>query len=222
LQVAGGDAGIWRWAVGKKAVPGKRPVRKDAQRNRDRLLTVAVSAFTKDANASLDGIAKTAGVGIGTLYRHFPTREALIEAAYRNEVEKLCDYAPQLLKTHAPDVALGLLMERFIDYMSIKRGMGEALRAVVAAGGNPFNQSRARLTEAVSLLLQAGKDAKVLRADVEASDVLSMTGAFLNLGDNPQQARRLAAILVDGLRYRADAAVTKPAAPTRAKRAAKR
>ena len=195
--------------MGKKAETVKRPVRKDAQRNRDRLLTVAVSAFTKDANASLDGIAKTAGVGIGTLYRHFPTREALIEAAYRNEVEKLCDYAPQLLKTHAPDVALGMLMERFIDYMSIKRGMAEALRAVVAAGGNPFNQSRARLTDAVALLLQAGKDAGVLRADVEATDVLSMSSAFLNLGENAAQARRLAAILIDGLRYRAALPIAK-------------
>lgn len=186
----------------KKATPGERVVRKDAQRNRDRLLSVAVAAFTRDANASLDGIAKAAGVGIGTLYRHFPTREALIEAAYRNELEKLCDAAPELLKRHAPDVALGLLMERFIDYMSVKRGMAEALRAVTAAGGNPFNQSRARLTEAVGLLLQAGKEDGVLRADVEAADVLSMSGAFLTLVDNPGQARRLAAFLVDGLRYR--------------------
>ncbi|MEO8622391.1 MAG: TetR/AcrR family transcriptional regulator [bacterium] len=179
----------------------KKPVRKDAQRNRDRLLTVAVAAFTKDANASLDSIAKVAGVGIGTLYRHFPTREALIEAAYRNEVDKLGDSAAELLKDHAPDDALGLLMERFIDYMSIKRGMAEALRGVVAAGSDPRNYSRARLTEAVSVILQAGKDANVLRADVDATDVLSMSGAFLHLGDNPQQARRLAAILVDGLRY---------------------
>jgi AcrR family transcriptional regulator len=203
--------------VVKKPKPTDRPVRKDAQRNRDRLLTVAVASFTKDANASLDGIAKAAGVGIGTLYRHFPTREALIEAAYRNEVEKLGDAAAELLKDHAPDVALGLLMERFIDYMSIKRGMAEALRAVVAAGGNPFNYSRARLTQAVSLILDAGKEAGVLRADVEASDVLSMSGAFLNLGDNATQARRLAAILVDGLRYRVSAAPAK-SPKTRAKR----
>ena len=207
--------------VVKKPKPTDRPVRRDAQRNRDRLLSVAVSAFTKNANASLDGIAKTAGVGIGTLYRHFPTREALIEAAYRNEVEKLGDAAAELLKGHAPDVALGLLMERFIDYMSIKRGMAEALRAVVAAGGNPFNHSRARLTEAVSLILDAGRDAGVLRADVEATDVLSMSGAFLNLGDNSQQARRLAAILVDGLRYRAKPAAAKPRKPAQSKRRTK-
>ncbi|MEO7458306.1 MAG: TetR/AcrR family transcriptional regulator [Gemmatimonadaceae bacterium] len=185
----------------KKTV--ERPVRRDAKENREKLLSVAVAAFTKDANASLDGIAKTAGVGIGTLYRHFPTREALIEASYRNEVEKLCASAPLLLKKHAPDVALNMLLDRFIDYMSIKRGMAEALKAVVATGGNPFHQSRALLTQAVSLILDAGKKAGVLRQDVEAADVLSMSGAFLTLGDNAAQARRLAALLVDGLRYRA-------------------
>ncbi|MGH7616337.1 MAG: TetR/AcrR family transcriptional regulator [Gemmatimonadaceae bacterium] len=184
----------------------KRPeprLRRDAQRNRERLLAVAVTAFTKDATASLDGIAKTAEVGIGTLYRHFPTREALIEAAYRNELEKLCDAAPELLKKHPADDALNRLLDRFIDYMAIKRGMGDALRAVVAAGGDPYNQSRARVTEAVSLLLEAGKRDGVLRADVEPTDVLSMSGAFLSMADNPKQARRLAAIVVDGLRYRA-------------------
>ncbi|HEY9228975.1 MAG TPA: TetR family transcriptional regulator [Gemmatimonadaceae bacterium] len=177
-------------------------LRQDAQRNRERLLTVAVAAFTKDASASLDSIAKTAEVGIGTLYRHFPTREALIEAAYRNELEKLCEAAPELLEKHAPDEALGRLMERFIDYMAVKRGMAEALRAVVAAGGNPYNQSRARLTEAVAILLDAGKRDGSIRPDVEAGDVLTMSAALLNTAESPQQARRLAAILVDGLRYR--------------------
>jgi AcrR family transcriptional regulator len=180
-------------------------LRRDAQRNRERLLSVAVAAFTKDANASLDGIAKTAGVGIGTLYRHFPTREALIEAAYRNEVEKLGDAAPELLEKYPPDEALVRLLDRFIDYMTIKRGMAEALRAVIAAGGNPYGHSRAKLTEAVELLLHAGRDAGVFRPDVQSSDVLSMCGVFLNLGDDKAQARRLARILVDGVRYRASA-----------------
>ena len=94
-------------------------------------------------------------------------------------------------------------MDRFIDYMAIKRGMAEALRAVVTAGRDPYNQSRARVTEALSLLLEAGQRAGVLRADVTADDVLSMCVAFLSTVDNPKQARRLAAILVDGLRYRA-------------------
>jgi AcrR family transcriptional regulator len=191
-------------------------LRQDAQRNRERLLSVAVDAFTKNANASLGGIAKAAEVGIGTLYRHFPTREALIEAAYRNELEKLCAAAPQLLKQHPADEALRRMMDRIIDYMSIKRGMAEALRAVVAAGGDPYNQSRARLTEAVTLLLDAGKNDGVLRDDVEAADVLSMSYAFLNTAD-AKQAKRLAAILVDGLRYRTTV-VDKVRAPARKKR----
>ncbi len=195
-------------------------LRQDAQRNRERLLAVAVDAFTKDASASLEGIARTAELGIGTLYRHFPTREALIEAAYRHELEKLCDAAPALLKKYAPDDALGRLMDRFIDYMAIKRGMAEALRAVVAAGGNPYNQSRARLAEAISLLLDAGKKEGVLRPDVDAADVLSMTGVFFTTADNPQQSRRLAGILVDGLRYRPSDAATpsKSQAATRKRR----
>jgi AcrR family transcriptional regulator len=192
----------------------KRPeprLRQDAQRNRERLLAVAVAAFTKDADASLDGIAKTAEVGIGTLYRHFPSREALIEAAYRNELEKLCDAAPGLLKKYPPDEALARLMDRFIDYMAIKRGMAGALRAVVSAGGDPYNQSRARVTEVLSLILDAGQRAGVLRADVTADDVLSMCVGFLSTVDRPQQARRLVAIVVDGLRYRA---TDKPKAPS--------
>jgi AcrR family transcriptional regulator len=191
-------------------------LRQDARRNRERLLSVAVDAFTKDANASLGGIAKAAEVGIGTLYRHFPTREALIEAAYRNELEKLCAAAPQFLTRHPADEALRRMMDRIIDYMSIKRGMAEALRAVVAAGGDPYNQSRARLTEAVTLLLDAGKNDGLLRDDVEATDVLSMSYAFLNTADS-KQAKRLAAILVDGLRYRPNRVAT-PRLPARKKR----
>ncbi len=186
-----------------KAKRAEPRLRQDAQRNRERLLAVAVSAFTKDPAASLDGIARAAEVGIGTLYRHFPTREALIEAAYRNELEKLCAAAPELLERYAADEALGRLLDRFIDYMAVKRGMAGALKAVVAAGGNPYNESRARLTEALSLLLEAAKEDGLIRSDVEAGDVLMMSAALLNTAESPQQARRLAAILLDGLRYRA-------------------
>ncbi|HVE29341.1 MAG TPA: helix-turn-helix domain-containing protein, partial [Mycobacteriales bacterium] len=95
-----------------------RPLRADAQRNRDRLLAVAVRAFSQDGpDVPLDAIAREAGVGIGTLYRHFPTREALVEAAYRTELDKLCDAAPVLLTTLPPDRALRAWMDRFVDYM---------------------------------------------------------------------------------------------------------
>src|SRR6202040_559454 len=104
------------------------------QRIRARLLEAAVRAFTQeDPEVTLDAIAKDAGVGIGTLYRHFPTREALIEAAYRNELARLCDAVPDLLQAMPPDQAMRTWMDRYIDYMSTKRGMADALRAVIAS-----------------------------------------------------------------------------------------
>src|SRR6476619_663711 len=111
----------------------ERPLRADAQRNRDLLLSAAVEAFSEcGLEATLDAIAKKAGVGIGTLYRHFPTREALVEAAYRTELDKLCDAAPTLLAQLSPERALRAWMDRFVDYMTAKRGMAEALKAVIA------------------------------------------------------------------------------------------
>jgi len=132
-------------------------LRSDAQRNKDEILAAAVLAFTKDANASLEGIARAAGVGIGTLYRHYPTRAALLEAAYRNEIKSLCDAAPELLKKHRPDVALSRLLDRFIDHMLSRRGMIAAMRAVIAAGGTPLNESLAIFTAAVIPIVDAGK-----------------------------------------------------------------
>jgi AcrR family transcriptional regulator len=183
-------------------------LRSDAQRNRDKILAAAVLAFTRDANASLEGIARTAGVGIGTLYRHYPTREALFEAAYRKEIEKLCRAAPALLEKHPPDMALARFLDRFIDDMLTKHGMIQAVRAVIAAGGTSLNQSLSMIAAAVAPLIEAGKAEGVLRDDVTVEDFLSIKGAVANA--RPENARRLAAILVDGLRYRAP--VPKPKA----------
>ena len=98
--------------------------------------SAAVRAFSQDgADVTLDAIAKDAGVGIGTLYRHFPTREALIEAAYRSELARLCDAVPDLLQEMRPDEATRAWMDRYIEYMTTKRGMADALRAVIASGG---------------------------------------------------------------------------------------
>ncbi len=181
-------------------------MRADAARNRDRLLEAAVRAFAYDAtDATLDAIAKEAGVGIGTLYRHFPTREALVEAAYRNELARLCDAAPELLESRSPDQALRAWMDRFVDYMTTKRGMADALRAVIASGGNPYAHSRDRLIEAITALLTAGSDAGSIRADVEPADVLAtLSGISLAAGEAAQreQASRLLDLLMDGLRYR--------------------
>jgi AcrR family transcriptional regulator len=191
------------------AVPATdtRRLRADAQRNRERLLDAAVRAFSHDGtDVTLDAIAKDAGVGIGTLYRHFPTREALVEAAYRNELARLCDAASDLLEAQVPDQAMRMWMDRFVDYMTTKRDMADALRAVIASGGNPYSQSRDRLLAAVTALLEAGAAAGTLRTDVEPGDVLtSLSGVSMAAAAPAQRVRagRILDLLMDGLRYRA-------------------
>ncbi|MDO3706058.1 helix-turn-helix domain-containing protein [Micromonospora sp. C28SCA-DRY-2] len=184
-----------------------RPLRADARRNRERLLDAAVRAFSRPgAEVTLDAVAKDAGVGIGTLYRHFPTREALVEAAYRNELAKLCDSAEELLGQLPPDRATRAWMDRFVDYFATKRGMADALRLVIAAGSNPYAQSRDLLIAALTRLLDAATAAGAVRADVRAEDVLAgLSGVSLAAGEPAQreQASRLLDLLMDGLRYRA-------------------
>jgi len=186
---------------------GPRPLRADAQRNRDKLLDIAVRAFSQQGpDVTLDAIAKDAGVGIGTLYRHFPTREALVEAAYRNELARLCDAAPDLLRDLPPDQAMRRWMDRFVAYMTTKRGMADALRAVIACGGNPYAHSRELLVAAITALLSAGARAETVRSDVAAVDVLtSLSGITLAASEPAQreQAGRMLDLLMDGLRYRA-------------------
>lgn len=186
---------------------GGRPLRADAQRNRERLLAMAVRAFSDEGpDVTLESIARDAGVGIGTLYRHFPTREALVEAAYRNELGRLCDAAAGLLRAAPPDEATRTWMDRFIDYMTAKRGMADALRAVIASGGDPFAETRGRLLGAITALLGAGAAAGIMRGDVEPGDVLaSLSGVSLTAGEPAQrdQARRMLDLLMNGLRYRA-------------------
>ncbi|MDG4799496.1 TetR/AcrR family transcriptional regulator [Micromonospora sp. WMMD980] len=183
-----------------------RPLRADAQRNRQRLLDAAVRAFSRDGAAvTLDRVAKEAGVGIGTLYRHFPTREALIEAAYRNELAKLCDAVPDLLASRPAEAAVRDWMERFVDYLATKRGMADALRLAIASGANPYAHSRDRLLAALDALLAAGVAAGTVRSDVAAADVLAgLSGVALVAGEPEQrdQAGRLLDLLMDGLRHR--------------------
>lgn len=172
-------------------------LRSDAQRNKDDLLAAAVRAFTKDASASLEGIAKAAGVGIGTLYRHYPTREALLEAAYRQEISKLCDTAPELQKRHRPDVALERFLDRFIDHMQEKPGMMLAVRALFASGGT-ITESLAMVRTAVTPIIEAGRAQGILRDDASIDDFMLIKGAIATT--RPERARRLAVLLIDGLR----------------------
>ncbi|MET8233766.1 helix-turn-helix domain-containing protein [Micromonospora sp. NPDC005298] len=180
-----------------------RPLRADALRNRERLLEAAVQAFSRPGpEVTLDAIARQAGVGIGTLYRHFPTREALVEATYRNELGKLCDAAPDLLDRLPPDQALRAWMSRFVDYLATKRGMADALRLVIASGANPYAHSRDRLLEALGRLLGASVADGSVRADVDVADVLAgVSGISLATGER-DQADRLLDLLMDGLRHR--------------------
>ncbi|MCD9875798.1 TetR/AcrR family transcriptional regulator [Streptomyces guryensis] len=185
-----------------------RGLRADARRNRQRLLDVAVRAFSeRGTDASLEAIAKEAGVGIGTLYRHFPTREALLEAAYRNEVARVCDSAEELLAQYPPDQAMRVWMDRFIDYLATKQGMADALKAVIASGdSDPFAESLDRISTAISTLLKAGAEAGVLRSDVDPLDVgFSLGGILLITTDKGlrDRAGRMLDLLLDGLRHRA-------------------
>jgi AcrR family transcriptional regulator len=150
-----------------------KAVRADAQRNRERLVEAARRAFASgEHKATLEGIARDAGVGIGTLYRHFPTREALVEAVYRAELARLCDSAAELLADLEPDAALRAWMDRFAGYVAAKRDMADTLRVIVAAGTITSSQARERLAASVQVLLDAGVAAGTLRDDVLAQDVV--------------------------------------------------
>jgi AcrR family transcriptional regulator len=183
-----------------------RRLRADAQRNREQLLAAAVAAFSADGpEITLDSIARRAGVGIGTLYRHFPSREALVDAAYRSELARLCDSVPALIVSRPADQALRAWLELFGEYMTTKRGMADALRMAIASGGDPFAESRGRLLAAFGALLEAGVTDGTLREDVGAADLLaSASGIWLAAGEPAQraQALRLVDLLMDGLRYR--------------------
>ena len=184
-----------------------KPLRKDAQRNRDKLLAAAVELFAeRGTEGSLEEVAKRAGVGIGTLYRHFPTRDALVEAAYRNEVAQLRAAADELLAELPPDEALEAFMRRFVDYGTAKRGMRDALQSIAGGGADLFADTRGQVTEAVAVLLRAGAEAGTLRADVEPEDVLRAMGAIWMVADGEEfreQAMRILRLVLDGLRYRA-------------------
>jgi AcrR family transcriptional regulator len=185
-----------------------RRLRADARRNREQLLAAAVTAFSADGREiTLESIARRAGVGIGTLYRHFPSREALVDAAYRSELARLCDSVRGLIASGPADQALRAWLELFGEYMTTKRGMADALRMVIASGGDPFAETRGRLLAAFAALLEAGAADGTLRCDVSAADVLaSASGIWLAAGEPAQraQALRLVDLLMDGLRCRAN------------------
>lgn len=181
---------------------GSLPRRADAQRNRDRLIEVARVNFTASPSpVPLDHIARQAEVGIGTLYRHFPTRESLVEAVYAAELDELTAMAEVLLKSLAPDDALRAWASKYSAFIVGKKGMLESLRAGWAAGRTVT--THLRINSAISPILEAGVQAGVLRADVSAEDVATLLlGVTTMSNDNSGQLERLLDFVVDALRAR--------------------
>jgi len=186
--------------------PGPRATRADAARNREQLLEVATRVFASaEAETSMRAIAREAGVGIGTLYRHFPTREALVEAVYRDQVVRLTNGARELLADAAPAVAMRRWMDLFGDWIATKNGMLDTLLTVIESGAVGHARTRDELLNAISAILEAGRVAGDLRSDVTADEVAaSLIGIFTvaQQAGHAVSADRLLDILLDGLRPR--------------------
>jgi AcrR family transcriptional regulator len=183
-----------------------RALRADASRNRDTLLAAATRAFaSSEAEPSMRAVAREAGVGIATLYRHFPTRESLVDAVYHDQVERLTLGARDLLGQVPPAEALRRWMDLFGDWLMTKHGMIDTLLAMIESGEIALAQTRAELLDVITGILDAGRAAGDLRADVTAEDIAaSLTGIFTVVGKPEQhaQATRLLDLLMDGLRFR--------------------
>ena len=183
-----------------------RARRADASRNRDALLWAATRAFaSSDAEPSMRAIAREAGVGIATLYRHFPTRESLVDAVYHDQVERLTVGARELLEQFPPAEAMRGWMDLFGDWLMTKHGMTDTLLAMIESGEIALAQTRAELLDVITTILEAGRAAGDLRPDVTAEDIAaSLIGIFTVAGKPAQraQAERLLNLLMDGLRNR--------------------
>ena len=190
-------------AAKRKQVSVRKP-RSDAQRNRGRILDVATEAFTRSGvNASLDEIAKEAGVGPGTLYRHFPTRETLLGAVYRTEMEKLASAERKFAEELPPVEALRAWLLLFVDYIAAKQLIGPALTALLGDPKKVFEDSHARVWEAIRALVKRAIKSGDMRKDLDPIDLLRALIGVANVATSPdwqQSARRLVDILIAGSR----------------------
>jgi len=188
----------------KRTQPTQRKPRTDALRNRERILEVAKGAFTRHgAAASLDDIAKQAGVGAGTLYRHFPTRDTLIEAVYRSEVEKLAAAARAFAAAMPPIEALRAWLLLFVDYIAAKHIIAPALNSVAGGPSRLYEGSRSLVQGAIEELVKRAKKSGHVRRDIDASDLLRAVIGVSYVGSGgewQQSARRLVDILIAGSR----------------------
>jgi AcrR family transcriptional regulator len=183
-----------------------RKPRADGERNRARLLETAKAAFAeKGSGASLDEIARTAGVGAGTLYRHFPTRDALVAAVYRNETDQLVAAADRLAETHAPVTALREWLLLFVDYIATKHGMHEVLNSIVGGTSDLYSASTAQVKQAIAKVVDRAVASGDIRLDIDPLDLLRALAGVANIGlgpDGERAAKTLVDILIAGIRTR--------------------
>jgi AcrR family transcriptional regulator len=188
----------------KQSQPIDRKPRADAQRNRARILEVAKQEFTRSgAKASLEEIAKQAGVGPGTLYRHFPTREELLQAVYRSEVEKLAAAERKFAQTMPPTEALRAWLLLFVDTIATKQIIAPALNVLIGDPKKVFEASYAQIYEAIRALVKRAIKSGDIRKDLDPIDLLRALIGVANVATSPdwqQSARRLVDILVTGSR----------------------
>lgn len=188
----------------KRSQPAQRKPRADAERNRARILEVAKDAFTQfGAEASLDDIAKQARVGAGTLYRHFPSREALIEAVYRTEVEKLAAAERNFAETMPPIEALRAWMMLFVDYIAAKKIIAPALNTLLGGASKVFESTHDQIWEAIRSLVKRAIKSGDIRKDLDPIDLLRALIGVSNVATGPdwqQSAKRLVDILITGSR----------------------
>lgn len=183
----------------------KRPKRADALRNYEKLVAAARQAFTEaDRSASLEDIARRAGVGIGTLYRNFPTRADLVQAVYVDEVEALSRSADELADLE-PWEALSAWLHRFVGYVATKQALSDELFAVAERDAAVFAGSRAMLNAAGEPLLRRAQDAGVVRPDVTIEEVVRMVAGIAKIpAEDPADVERVLTVALDGLRFRGD------------------
>jgi AcrR family transcriptional regulator len=188
----------------KRSQPAQRKPRADAQRNRERVLEVAKQAFTRfGANTSLDDIAKQAGVGPGTLYRHFPTREELLKAVYRAELEKLAAAQQKFAQTMPPVAALRAWLLLFVDAIAAKQLIAPALNTLLGDPKKVFEASYAKMHQAIRALVKRAVESGEIRSDLDPADLLWALVGVANVASSPnwqQSARRLVDILITGSR----------------------
>ncbi|MDT3440767.1 MULTISPECIES: TetR/AcrR family transcriptional regulator [unclassified Pseudofrankia] len=179
-----------------------QPTRADARHNRELILTAARAALSEDGSASLSAIARRAGVGIATLYRRFPTREALVMELYRNDIGELIDLAPALLAEHPPLEALGRWFDEVARYARLKFGVSEVVHA--ATNGGLDDPAYEPFVAAIATLLTAGEKAGALKPGLDPEDVLLQLSVLWRIDPKSGDARidRILALILDGLRAR--------------------